>query len=351
MSITKKLYGVMSDNKEVFLYTLDNGKNVKTEIITYGAIIKNLWVKDKNGEYTDVVLGRDTLEEYFNNEGYFGAVIGRVANRIYRGKFTINGKEYNVPVNDKGKNSLHGGDIGFDKYVWEVVEVNDTDEPSLKLKIISPDGDQGYPGNLVVYVTYTINEKDGLVIRYEAESDKDTIVNLTNHSYFNPNGIGNGNIYDLDLQLNCDFYTPNNEEGLPHGEILSVKGTPFDFTQTKKVGKDIGSDYEQLKMFKGYDHNFIINGTGFRKAGVVTSTKTGISMEVYTDKPGLQFYCGSWIEEGRICKNSLVYKIHEALCIETQYFPDAVNYSHFKSPLLKAGEKYEFTTEYRFLNK
>lgn len=347
MSITKKSFGHMNDGTEVFSYTLDNNKNVKAEILSYGGIIRSLWVKDKNGEYCDVVLGRDSLEEYFENTGYFGALIGRHANRISCGKFTIGENSYNVGTNE-GKNSLHGGHKGFDKYVWDVTEQDDEKNPSLILSIYSPDNDEGFPGNLEVKVTYTLNENDGISIHYEAVSDKDTVVNLTNHSYFNPSGIGNGNIYDLTLKLNCAFYTPKNDECMPYGEILSVKNSPFDFREGKKVGEDINSECEQIKMTEGYDHNFIIDGTGMRKAAELYSDKTGILMEMFTDKPGVQLYTGNCIEEGRACKNNMLYKKHDALCLETQYYPNSTSYSHFPSPILKAGEKYDFTTEYRF---
>lgn len=347
MSITKKSFGFMPDGREVFLYTLDNNKNLRAEIINYGGIIKSLFVKDKNGEYKDVVLGRDTIEEYLSNDGCYGALVGRVCNRIYRGKFNIGNNSYSVGINN-GKNSLHGGKKGFDKYLWEAVEKDDENNPQLVLSILSKDNDEGYPGNLDVVVTYTISENDGLVIHYEAVSDKDTIVNLTNHSYFNLNGIGNENIYDMDMQLNCSFYTPNTDECMPYGEILSVKNTPFDFLEWKKVGQDINSDYEQLKMFGGYDHNLVIDGLGFRKAGELKSDKTGICMEFYTDKPGVQLYTGNCINEEKVCKNKLVYKKHEALCLETQYFPNSTSYSHYPSPILKANQKYDFTTEYRF---
>lgn len=347
MSIKKESFGFMPDGKEVFLYTLDNGKNLKAEIISYGGIVRSLYVKNNRGEYTDVVLGRDTLEEYLENDGCFGALIGRYANRIYRGTFSIDGKEYKVGIND-GKNSLHGGIKGFNKYVWDVKEVDDEHNPSIELSLTSPDGDEGFPGTLRVKAAYTLSDKDGLVINYRAVSDNDTIVNLTNHSYFNLNGIGGENIYNLNMKMNCSFYTPNTDECLPYGEVLSVKGTPFDFTDGKKAGEDINSDYPQLKMFGGYDHNFIIDGMGFRKAAVVSSDKTGIVMEVYTDKPGVQLYTGNCIQEGRICKNGLTYKKHDALCLETQHFPNSTSYSHFPSPILRAGEEYNFTTEYRF---
>ena len=349
MSITKKSFGFMPDGREVFSYILDNGKSVKAEILNYGGILRSLWVKDRQGNYKDVVLGRDTLEEYFVNNGYFGAVIGRHANRICRGTFKIGGAEYHVGVNN-GNNSLHGGFKGFDKYVWDVTEKDDAENPALELSILSPDGDEGFPGNLKVLVTYTVTGNNALEINYKAVSDKDTVVNLTNHSYFNLNGIGNGNIYSLNLKMNCGFYTPNTEETMPYGEILSVKDTPFDFTNTKKVGADINSDCHQLKICGGYDHNFIIDGEGFRQAAVLSSDSTGIEMRLYTDLPGVQLYTGNFIQEGRPCKDGKLYKKHDALCLETQFYPNSMSFPHFTSPVLKAGAEYNHTTAFEFSN-
>jgi len=348
MSIIKEKFGITPDGKEIYSYVLDNEKNIKAEILNYGGIIRSLWIKNKNGEYVDVVLGRDTLEEYLNNEGYFGALIGRHANRIYRGNFTINGSDYNVGINDKG-NSLHGGITGFDKYVWNVVELNDEKEPSITLSIVSPDGDEGFPGRLEVFVKYSLNEKNGLEIHYEASTDKDTVVNLTNHSYFNLNGAGNSNVLNHSMKMNCSFYTPNSDECLPYGEILSVKNSPFDFTKEKLIGSDINSCTPQIKMFEGYDHNFVIDGYGFRKAVTLKGNETGISMEVYTDKPGVQLYTGNYIEIDRVCKDGKKYEKYGGLCLETQFFPNSTSFSHFSCPILKKGEKYSYTTEYRFL--
>lgn len=346
MSILKEEFGITPDDKQVFSYVLSN-QAVSVEILTYGGIIRSLCVKDKNGNMTDIVAGRDSVDEYLNNEGYFGALIGRYANRIYRGQFSIDSNTYKIGIND-GKNSLHGGITGFDKYVWDVAGINDTEEPSIILEINSPDGDEGYPGNLKVRVTYTLSKENGLIINYKAVSDKDTVVNLTNHSYFNLNGIGNSNIYNLKLQLESDFYTPNTSECMPYGEILSVSDTPFDFTVEKTVGNDINSGYPQIKEFGGYDHNFIIRGKGYRRFATVTSDETGIVMDCYTDKPGVQLYTGNCIEEGRICKDGKTYKKHDFLCLETQYFPNSTSYPHFPSPVLKAGQEYNYTTEYRF---
>lgn len=350
MSITKTLFDRTPDGKEVYSYVLDNNKNLRAEILNYGGIIKSLWVKKANGEYVDVVLGSDTLDGYLNNTGYYGAAIGRVANRIYKSKFFIDNTEYNVTPNSN-ENSLHGGKIGYDSYIWDVTEKGSDDEPSLEMYIVSPDGDEGYPGTLKIIMTYTLTENNGLLIHYEAVSDKDTIVNLTNHSYFNLNGLNSGNIHNHYMQMNCDFFTPNTDECMPYGEILSVKDTPFDFTSGKLIGDGINGDHKQIQMFCGYDHNFVIRGTGFRKACVVSSDETGIAMEVYTDKPGVQLYTGNSIVEGEISKNGKTFRPHDALCLETQYFPNSITYPHYPSPILRAGKKYDFKTEYKFIVK
>lgn len=346
MAIEKKSFGFLQDGKEVYKYTLDNGRNLRAEIINYGGIIKNLWVKNSKGDYIDVVLGLDTLDEYFDNDAYFGTAVGRCANRIYKGRFNIGDKTYNVGIND-GENSLHGGTTGFNKYLWNVTEL-DGEEPSLVLEIVSADNDEGYPGTLEVKMTYTLTTNDGLVISYEAKSDKDTIVNLTNHSYFNLNGADGANIYNHLMRMNCDFYTPNSSECIPYGEILSVKNTPFDFTKEKYIGDDINADHEQIKMFGGYDHNFVINGNGFREVAEVKSTTTGITMKVFSDKPGVQLYTSNSIDEDRVCKNGVKYQKHGGLCLESQHFPNSISFSHFPSPVLKEGELYSYKTEYRF---
>jgi len=350
MSITKTHFGYMPDGEEVFLYTLDNGKNLRAEIINYGGIIKNLWVRDSSGSYVDVVLGRDSLEEYLENTGFFGAFVGRYANRIGMSKFTIGETEYSLFANN-GKNSLHGGKKGFDKYVLREGALRDGDSPSVTFEMLSPDGDEGYPGNLKVSLTYEVNSDDGLLIHYEAVSDKDTIINLTNHSYFNLNGASSGDALGHSLWMNCPFYTPNTPECMPRGEILSVKDTPFDFLTPKKLGDVIGSDCEQLTMFKGFDHNFVIEGRGFRKAATLSGEKSGIVMDVYTDKPGVQFYSCNGTQPGRVCKGGVIYPTHGGLCLETQFFPNSTTFSHFPSPVFKAGEIYDYKTEYRFYAK
>lgn len=338
--MTKELFGTLENGEKVYQYTLDNKKGLKAIILSYGGIIKNLFVGGK-----DVVLGRDTLEEYLDNDGYYGAAIGRHANRIKKGEFEINGKKYNAAINDED-NSLHGGINGFDKKNWEVIE-SDTEE-TLTLKAFSPDGEEGFPGNLHVTMIYTLTEDNGIVIQYEAVSDKDTVVNLTNHSYFNLNGHDSGTIDEHTLWIDADFYTPNAIDCIPCGEILSVENTPFDFRTPKKIGEGFHSSSEQIKMFDGYDHNFVLNGKGFRKIASLIGDKTDIAMDVYTDKPGVQVYSGNCIDDERICKGGNIYAVHQAVCLETQFFPNSTSYNHFPSAILKKGEKYKFTTEYRF---
>ncbi len=348
MSITKNIFGKMSDGQEVYVYSLDNGRGLSAEIITYGGIVKNLYVNDENGKKTDVVLGRDTLEEYLHNDGYLGALIGRHANRIAKGKFNLNGREYHAGVNE-GNNSLHGGYKGFDKKVWEANAV-DGSEPSLILTLLSPDGEEGFPGDLKVKVIYTLTKDNALKIEYNASSNEDTVVNLTNHTYFNLAGHAGGTIDNQILQINSSFYTPNDIECMPTGEVLSVTGTPFDFRSPKPIGQDISADFEQIKMFGGYDHNFALEGRGYRLAATAQCVENGITMEVYTDKPAMQLYTSNALTRG-IYKDGAEYDAHQAYCLETQYFPNAMEHSHYPSSILRKNEEYKFTTEYRFIVK
>ena len=345
MSIEREEYGIAKTGEKVYVYTLDNGNGLSAEIITYGAIIKNLYVNDRFGNKIDVVLGRDTLEDYFNNDGYLGAAIGRHANRISNGKFTIDGTEYEVGKNE-GNNSLHGGFCGFDKKVWES-EAVDNGEPELKLTLFSPDGEEGFPGNLEVCVRYTLTKENSLKIEYSAVSDMDTLVNMTNHSYFNLTGYRSGVIDNEKLQIMSSFYTPNDDECMPTGEVLKVEGTPFDFRTEKAIGKDFDSDFEQIKKFNGYDHNFVIDGSGFRLAAVSSSDETGIKMETWTDAPSMQLYTSNALTDG-IYKNGSKCGIHSAYCLETQCFPNAMKYRHYPNPLLRAGEEYKTVTVYKF---
>lgn len=341
MAITKALFG-KTDGKEVYSYTLSNKNGTTAEILTYGGIIRKL-VYDG----VDVVLGRDSIEEYQNNTGYFAALIGRNSNRIAGSSFEIGGVEYKLYANN-GKNNLHGGKVGFDKKVWDAQEV-DGNEPSLVLTTSAFDGEEGFPGNVTVKVTYTLTEDNSLVIHYEGETDADTVMNLTNHAYFNLNGHNSGTVDGHKLSLNCDFYTPNSDECMPTGEILSVKGTPFDFSTDATMGERFASDHEQIKLFGGFDHNFVLCGRGYRKFGEFKGDKTGIVMEMYTDLPGVQIYSGNKIEKDRVCKDGAVYDTHDGVCFETQVFPNNLSFSHFPTSILKKGQKYDTTTAYKFV--
>lgn len=346
MSITKNVFGTLSDGSTAYIYALDNGNGLKAQITNYGGIIKNLFVTDRDNNSVDVVLGRDTLEEYLDNFGFYGAAIGRHANRIADSRFKLGDTVYTVGANE-GKNSLHGGNIGFDKKLWSAKEI-DGEEPSLELYLESPDMDEGFPGNLKVKLTYTLTKNNSLKINYNAVSDKDTVVNLTNHSYFNLAGHSSGSICNQVLQINSEFYTPNCSECMPTGEILSVMGTPFDFRVPKPIGQDISADFSQIEMFGGYDHNFILDGSGYRLGAVASCPQNGITMKMYTDKPAVQLYTTNGTEKDRACKDAVVYSAHQAFCLETQYYPNSLKFSHFPSPILKAGEVYDFTTEYEF---
>lgn len=341
--ITKRFFG-KSGGKDVFAYELANkDKSLKAEIITYGGILRTLVY---NG--TDVVLGRDTIEEYENNAGCFGALIGRNSNRIFGGEFSLNGKKYTLAKNDNGVCNLHGGNIGYNKRMWDAKEV-DGDEPSLVLSLFDPDKTEGFPGNVNVKVTYTVTCGNQLKIHYEAESDADTVINLTNHSYFNLNGHASGNTGNHTFKMEASFYTPNTKDCYPYGEILSVEGTPFDFRKEKKLSDGLNADFEQIKMFNGFDHNFVLDGSGYRKYAVVTGDISKITMECYTDLPGVQLYTGNGIEQGRVCKEGALYDTHGGFCLETQKFPNATNIPFFPSIFVKKGEKYDTVSAYKFV--
>lgn len=349
-TVTVDKFGTLPTGEDIDVYTLDNGVGLRAEILTYGGIIKNLYVTDKNGEEVDVVLGRDTLEEYLDNFGFYGAAIGRHANRIANSEFSLNGKTYKVGANE-GKNSLHGGNVGFDKKVWDGEKIETQEGVGVALTLVSDDMDEGFSGTLTVVMTYILTKENSLIIRYRAVSDKDTVVNLTNHSYFNLAGHNSGKMTNQILQLNSSFYTPNSSECMPTGEVLSVSGTPFDFRVPKPIGQDIDADFTQIEMFGGYDHNFALDGRGYRLGAVAACVDNGISMQMYTDKPAVQLYTTNGVEDGRVCKDGAVYEKHQAFCLETQFFPNAMSFSHYPSPILLAGDRYKYTTEYKFIVK
>lgn len=338
--ITKTDWGTV-DGKNVYLYTLVNDKGDTVTISNYGGTVTSFVTPDKNGKYSSVIIGFDSLAPYLQHPPYFGALIGRYGNRIGDAKFTLDGTVYHLAAND-GKNTLHGGIKGFDKVVWEATIPNDT-VPSLTLKYLSKDGEEGYPGNLNVTVQYTLTNDDGLKIEYNAETDKPTPVNLTNHSYFNLSGDVSNSILDETLMIDADNYTPVDSTLIPTGEIKSVKGTPFDFTTPKKIGKDFAD------VKGGYDHNFALNrkDNSLQKVASLSDSISGRTMDVYTTQPGLQFYTGNFLDGKFINRGGNPLTIHSALALETQHFPDSPNKPNFPSTILKPGEKYHEVTIYQ----
>ncbi len=345
VKVNKESFGKLSDGREVDIYTLSNGKGLVARVMNQGAIVQSVKVPDKSGNVVDVVLGFDNLDGYLQKNPYFGAIVGRYGNRIGSGKFALDGKTYNVVVND-GKNSLHGGNIGFDKKYWGAREVPN----GVEFTTTSADGDQGYPGNLTAKVTYTVTPDNGLRIDYTATSDKDTVVNLTNHSYWNLSGQGNGLILDHEMMIDADRFTPVDAGLIPTGELKPVEGTPFDFRQPTAIGARINEDNEQLKLGGGYDHNWVLNrkGGSVELAARAHDPKTGRVLEVLTDQPGVQFYTGNFLDGSVKGKGGIAYPKRSAFCLETQHFPDSPNHPDFPSTELKAGQEYKTTTIFRF---
>ncbi len=305
-------------------------------------------VPDKDGELRDIVLGHSSIEEYLSSEEpYFGAVCGRTANRIANGRFTLNGKEYKLAINN-GPNSLHGGIKGFNAVVWEVKKITNN---SIELFYLSEDGEEGFPGNLSVWITYTLNDNNELEIDYRAETDKTTILNLTNHSYFNLSGEGDPYIGDHILMLNADNYLPTDDTAIPYGKPESVKDTPMDFTEPTEIGKRINNDFQQLIFGKGYDHTYILNKKQeyeYSYAGFCKSPKTGIKMEIFTTEPGLQLYTGNWMTGNFKAKNGNRYLERSAVCFETQHYPDSINKPEYPSVILEPNQQFTSKTTFRF---
>ncbi len=344
--ISQAAYGKTADGESVEAYTLTNSYGMKVKIITLGGIISEVWTPDKDGKMADVVLGRDNLKGYLDGHPYFGAITGRVANRIAKGKFTLDGKEYTLATNN-GPNALHGGKKGFDKVVWAATPKKNGLRNSLILKHTSKDGDEGYPGTLDVTVRYTLTDEDQLHIDYTATTDKNTPINLTNHSYFNLAGQGNGDILGHELTIFADKYTPTDDTLIPTGKIEPVEGTPFDFTKPTMIGKRI----KEIKSDPvGYDLNYVLReGEAMRLRATVVEPKSGRKMIVYTTEPGMQFYSGNFLDAKKDAgKNGAVYQKHAGFCLETQHFPDSVNQKDFPSTILKPGETYQSTTIYQF---
>lgn len=345
MHMKKELFGKTKSGIEIYRYWLENTKGMRAGIINYGAVLVNLFVPDRNGNVADVVLGFDELEPYFDNGSFFGAVIGPNANRVGGASFVLNGKSYQLDVNDR-QNNLHSHrDLGYHKRVWEVSE----EEDGVRLSLEDGDGSMGFPGNKKIRVTYRLTEDNGLRILYEAFSDKDTIINLTNHTYFNLAGHDQGQICDHVLELKASAYTPVTQSLIPTGEIASVKGTPFDFLQAKRVGDEIDADDQQLKIAGGYDHNWVLDGESgtIRQFASVTEPVSGRCLKAYTDLPGVQFYAGNFIGR-QTGKGGAVYDVRSGLCLETQYFPDTANKPTFPKAVFGPDRAYKSTTIYQF---
>jgi len=354
-SVEQRLFGYTREGIPVHEYTLINKNGLMMKVLSLGGIVRELWVPDKNGRLVDVVLGYNSIEEYERNPGYLGAIIGRFANRIAYGRFQIDGITYQLALNDGGgkrPNALHGGVKGFDKKVWKTFAEVTPEGPKVILKLHSHDGEEGYPGNLNVTVIYTLTNENEWKIEYFATTDKPTIVNLTQHTYFNLNG--EGKIYDHWVLIRAEKYTSVNENLIPTGEIAPVEGTPYDLRRQIRLEEAIARLMSEYPNLKGFDINYVLfesegNSEKFERfAGVVESEKSGIRMEIYTTQPGLQFYTGNYLQgfQGKYCQ---IYDEHTGFCLETQHFPDSPNHENFPKTVLRPGDKYYHVTRFKFL--
>ena len=335
------------DGKTVDLFILSNKNGLEMSVTNFGAKIVSLHVPDKNGKMTDVVLGHDSIDEYLKSqEPYFGAVCGRTGNRIAKGKFTLDGQEYTLAVNN-GPNNLHGGLKGFNAVVWDAKQI---DAQTLELIYLSKDGEEGYPGNLTTTITYTLTDDNAVQIDYKATTDKATILNLTNHSYFNLSGAGDEYIGDHLLQINADTYLPTDDTAIPYGKAEKVEGTPMDFRNLFEIGARINDDFQQLIFGKGYDHTYILNKkeNELSFCAKAISPKTGIEMDTYTTEPGVQLYTGNWMTGEFEAKEGKRYPMRSAFCLETQHYPDSINKPEYPSVVLRPGEIFESQTIYKF---
>lgn len=343
MKITKELFGRLKSGAEVMLFTMSNLCNTTVKITNYGGIITAITTPDQKGNPADIILGFSTLDGYLAKHPYFGALIGRYGNRIAKGRFVLNGKEYPLAIND-GHNHLHGGLVGFDKVVWEAEELGNDTEVGVRLTYLSKDGEEGYPGNLRTTVTYLLNDQNELKISYEATTDQPTVVNLTNHAYFNLAGEGSGDILDHEIMIDAHRYTAVSDDLIPTGELKPVQGSALDFTAAKRIGADIN------KVKGGYDHNYVLNKTGkeLSLAAKVFEPKSGRILEVFTTEPGVQFYTGNFLDGTLTGKAGKPYGRHAGFCLETQHFPDSPNQPEFPSTLLNPGDIYQQITIYKF---
>ena len=340
-------FGKMPDGRAVEQFTLTNSQGIELKAISYGGIITSLRVPDRNGKVDDIVLGFESLDKYLNDHPFFGAIIGRYGNRIAKGQFSLDGKTYKLAINN-GPNHLHGGNKGFDKVLWTAEPV--AGRNAITFTRTSPDGEEGYPGNLRVQVTYTLTDKNQLIVDYRATTDKATPVNLTQHSYFNLAGQASGDILGHELMLNADRFTPVDDTLIPTGELAPVEGTPFDFRKPTTIGARIDGDSAQLKSGGGYDHNWVLkrSGSGLQLAARVIEPKSGRTLEVATTEPGIQFYSGNFLDGTLTGKQGAVYKHRTGFCLETQHFPDSPNQPKFPSTTLRPGSEYKTTTVFTF---
>ena len=347
--ISREEIKLKDTTEEIYVFVLKNKNNMSAKVTNYGGTLLSICCEDRYGKLEDVVLGHSDINEYSNINGYLGATVGRYANRIGNASITLEGKTYELFKND-GNNHLHGGKNGFNKAVWSSEIKSDEYDEYLELSYLSKDGEENYPGNLDVKVIYRLTDDNELVIEYHATTDKTTVVNLTNHAYFNLSGHNNGDILNHKVKIVSDSITEANAESIPTGEIRDIKNTPMDFREFKVVGKDIEADYDQLNFAKGYDHNYIVNEKmdGIKKIAEVVEDNTGRRMEVYTTMPGVQFYTGNFIGKDAKGKEGASYSKRSGLCLETQYYPDSLNNPSFPSPILKPNEKYEHKTIYKF---
>ena len=350
--IEKEPFGLTNEGKQVDLFKISHQDGMIVTIINYGAIVTSLFVPDKEGVLADIVLGYETLKEYVEDRSYFGATVGRIGNRVADGKFVLDGVKYELARND-GENHLHGGIKGFNKRIWAPEIIDHRGIPTLKMTYLSKDGEEGYPGNLRISVSYSLTNDNGLKIDYAAETDKLTILNPTHHSYFNLSGAGNGEILDHVLTINADTFTPVREGLIPIGEIRDVTGTPLDFRNPKAIGERINANDEQITLGLGYDHNWVLNNwdSSLNLAVTLYDSRSGRFMEVFTTEPGMQFYSGNFLDGSITGKEGKIYHHRSALCLEADHFPDSPNQPDFPPVTLGPGETYEQTTIYRFSTK
>jgi aldose 1-epimerase len=342
-------FGKTRDGRPVDLYTFSNSQGLEVRVTNFGGIVESLRVPDKNGKMEDVVLGFDSIDGYLDNSPYFGAIVGRYANRIANGAFTLDGVKYSLAKNN-GENSLHGGRIGFNKMVWDAKSFKTSKASGLTLTRTSPDGEEGYPGNLKVQVTYTLTDENQLILDYEAVTDKATPLNLSHHSYFDLAGEGSGDILGHELMINADRFTPIDGSLIPTGELRAVKGTPLDFTKPTAIGARINDNYDQLQLGRGYDHTFVINrkDDSLTLAARVREPKSGRVMEVFTTEPAVQLYTSNFLDGSIVGKHGHAYQKRSALCLETQHFPDSPNHPAFPSTILRPGTTFRSQTIYKF---